>query len=703
MYPELENLPYDARFYAKDRLLSFARFTGLPLVDDGFFCWLPRAGYWHYFGREVEAEFEGHKKRFELWSFNSVQLPYYPGICTSALELRPSEILEQRRFNGGLGRFDPSLAPQYYNLSAPWRGFMLSPFRLPAFEISTRAEYVPLIRVWEPESDGGYIGKLRADFLTDLEEADRAAVARIHAHSVPFRYDRANLWNDYPVFPQASDFTRLRSHSYFDMAIDTGSEIQRGIQEKQAFARMAEAWAGYDYRNAPALADVEVLPADDSLLGVWIHGIKEINLKFFLGHARVPYFLVHELTAEEPTGEIVTRGFVSGTEIGSYLDPVQYELDRIALETNGNKYTVREEPTFRPGIVPRDLGVLPRNVSALRALAACKPTTRPLPGSPSTVSIPESDDERSLEDSKLNSSGNVEEAVDRPRTWATVMTFPALGVSVTSVLKFQLAETFTPTQLRAWLEAAERLAPGGSWRRIFRIPRRPRVDYFVEFSTIEAALRVRGLINAGEGEIRDSSFVNAADFKAVMDSHQPLLEAPETAESSRHHPRSRPRLLLDRAQMPKPGLPVRGESRAVRLVCHKDGFAGDHRPVVDTVARHPDDSVVVRRSAARSRCRVAHFHRGAARSLAVPSVGLHRLADVVARFFAGRPLVGRILENDSDPGKDSVEGAARGRNLLALHVLDGVRLYGIYVVRQYGIRVVRPVPCRWMNRCPRSR
>jgi hypothetical protein len=103
---------------------------------------------------------------------------------------------------------------------------------------------------------------------------------------------------------------------------------------------MADSWLNYQEKDL-ALSTVQILPAKEEYLGVWIHGISEGDLKFFLGHARVPCFLIHELVDQdemidqEAPIRLVMEDFVQGTPVAQLLNPQSSEYDRVALRLNG--------------------------------------------------------------------------------------------------------------------------------------------------------------------------------------------------------------------------------------------------------------------------------------------------------------------------------------------------------------------------------
>ncbi|KAF8185766.1 hypothetical protein K438DRAFT_1973613 [Mycena galopus ATCC 62051] len=393
MYPEVKGFPDQTQLYSGRRLLSSQGYAYPPLIDDTFTLWLPEPGT--NFGREVRTSSDGHTQRFELGSPNSVQLPYYPGVQSSVLDLQLSDSLEQQRDVRG----------EESSLRRP---------QFTAFDLSTRAEYVPIIRVWEVSDEKPFTGHLRAEFVKDLEEASCSAQTRMMGVGMRIYRERVELRNLRLTRPLQREFDNLRTITSFERALDLGWELQRVMQEKFAWARIAEAWLQYDGKEAE-LASVEILPANEEFIRVWIHGIDVAELRFFLGSARVPCFLIHELSELDPPGELVMGDFVQGTPLADSLDPQNSEFDRIALLLNSGERT------------PHD-GSLP-----LPGVAMNAPADRVFSGR--GVSIPESDKDGEEPPEATVQTGSEWAAAPRAMISRTEVTVPSIhSVNVTQFL-----------------------------------------------------------------------------------------------------------------------------------------------------------------------------------------------------------------------------------------------------------------------------
>ncbi|KAJ7831668.1 hypothetical protein B0H13DRAFT_1915343 [Mycena leptocephala] len=119
----------------------------------------------------------------------------------------------------------------------------------------------------------------------------------------------------------------------------------------------------------------------------------------------------------------------------------------------------------------------------------------------------------------------------RPRVLNATLTYPSLESTVlTPYLKFPgLSDVFTPGDVKAWLDGANRKVAGCGWRRIFHVPQSMRVDYYMEFQSAEAALKIRGLIDIREGEIREGIFVGETEIREIAKRTWAVLEQVENA------------------------------------------------------------------------------------------------------------------------------------------------------------------------------
>ncbi|KAJ7892953.1 hypothetical protein B0H13DRAFT_2339885 [Mycena leptocephala] len=499
----------DTRVYSTTRLRSFHGYEETPFVDEGFEWKMPIGD--RYYGREVEAR----GRRYELWSRNSLQNPYYPGYRPRASDLKAGNSLEQQHYDGQLGCF------------------MTVPFH-PAHSDDAANKWV--MDVWVSEADSGYRGKLDPLFLKRLADSNTtldAAICLLNS----IRYSRQQLWEDRPQQLWSTALDPLQHITKYEEAVDQVQEIQRGLLEKEAWLRMAIAWR--DRRcSAESMQKMPVLPAYDEFMGVWMHGISEEDMLFFLTCAAVPCFLVHELTAEEPRGEMVAQNFTATTIVSKYLEPYAYDVDQLALLANSRKFTASEVTLVTVTTPSWNLDLRMRLSSHWQlGLTSDDPT-------PSSRALLEHLRKESKEDKVSLGSENSGDHGDVPsvavlssspekpsstplRPLAVpTLTFPGMeSTVVTAVLKFpELPVSFSPNDMSAWLTTAACVISGIEWRCIYLFKRSVRLDYFVEFVLSETALKVKGLIKTREGEIRECVFVGPTEYGKIQQMLKAVLE-----------------------------------------------------------------------------------------------------------------------------------------------------------------------------------
>ncbi|KAJ7812344.1 hypothetical protein B0H13DRAFT_2383287 [Mycena leptocephala] len=304
------------------------------------------------------------------------------------------------------------------------------------------AVYAFVHECWELEPDSGFHGRLDPFFVQRLVEANANADQAMEAQS-RVQHTRPLLWSDHPQEPWSSSVEALKSVRSFEDTVDLVREVQRGIHEKRAWVKMAVAWIQGGLLEASKKGTV--VPANDGFMGSWVHEITELDLYFLLTKAAVPCFFIHELTNREPPSELVALDFVKWTAVVPQLDPEYCPYNCLATSSVNGQVTASEE-------------MLALAIRAGRSLTA---TGLPFPvdaAQPRAASVDEETEDVV-----------VDEPVSPGRRGNAVLT---------PFLKFPgLNDTFAPNNVRAWLDGVNRKVPG------------PRVDYYVEFESAEAALK----------------------------------------------------------------------------------------------------------------------------------------------------------------------------------------------------------------------
>ncbi|KAF8175925.1 hypothetical protein K438DRAFT_1979430 [Mycena galopus ATCC 62051] len=129
----------DTRTYSTRRLRSGHGYRNLPFVDDALGFQLPTIGAYH--SRLVRVG----GRSYLIWSPNSLQDPFYPGVFPPLDQVPRAADRAQRRYDGYGGPADFTRAPQAYRASKPWLGFITRETQC----LDSDIEYVAVYSVWE--------------------------------------------------------------------------------------------------------------------------------------------------------------------------------------------------------------------------------------------------------------------------------------------------------------------------------------------------------------------------------------------------------------------------------------------------------------------------------------------------------------------------------------------------------------------------
>ncbi|KAJ7354501.1 hypothetical protein DFH08DRAFT_955893 [Mycena albidolilacea] len=289
----------------------------------------------------------------------------------------------------------------------------------------------------------------------------------------------------------------------------------------------ATAWHLWKRKDL-ALSAIQVKAAKEEYVGVWIHGVLEEDLKFFLGHTRVPCFLIHELVEGEAPGKLVVTDFVQGTPVAQLLDPQNSEYNRVALRLNREEHTLHNGSLPLPGVAfhPNDKQLLSRS----RNQYGPHPLERSVRSeSPGGVSIPSLDkneelpaDERAMVSTSSEWTATLRSMILR----AEVMVAMMEEVKITPILKFTVPNTFTLEGMKGWLSSAMKRVVGGRWQEIVCVEWHPRAHYYIEFNMDNTVLHVKGLVDTKDGKIQPVEFTRSREFNEVLRKHPVIVSCP---------------------------------------------------------------------------------------------------------------------------------------------------------------------------------
>lgn len=257
--------------------------------------------------RFVRAQY----RLFEIWSPNSQQRPYYPGVRHPDHAVGLLDEVDYIRCDGHLGRFDPTSCPQFFSPEKPWLGF------IKGFTEPSLVEFSKTPMEWEPSGPTSLKGYMRTDYLHRLHERQQEITETMNSLA-RIQQVHLSLWEQRPVRDDdvLDDLTTLLTYG---QAVDRMAKAHRSLKHQDAWNRMAKALLrDFDCPIDPS--DVQVLRADESLMGVWLNGTTELDGLRLLHH-KVPCFVLSEVSSAEDhrraRGCPVLENFVARTSVES--------------------------------------------------------------------------------------------------------------------------------------------------------------------------------------------------------------------------------------------------------------------------------------------------------------------------------------------------------------------------------------------------
>ncbi|KAK7456464.1 hypothetical protein VKT23_010713 [Stygiomarasmius scandens] len=291
---------FDTRTFRKKRLDIFAGWRETPAILGALDFVFPQTGT--YKGRVVEFKEEtddwlGNTLRIELYSRNSQQIPFFPG-----LQLYSTTIPSYPRVDGSQGPFDPTRNPLYFDTDHPYYPFIA---RFDNCQLNPDSiENVPPFLVWKsarfPEYESGSI---QEEYIRRLQERIFQLQRKIPAISLS---EGAHSWPGFlssqPKRPSSISWENVMP---FDDFLDKLSELQGWVKELEAWVRMGELLIKH-HLEPSTFSKQSLLPADDSLMGVWINGMTEHQVAWLANEGRIPLFISHKIEGSKDHPEATT-------------------------------------------------------------------------------------------------------------------------------------------------------------------------------------------------------------------------------------------------------------------------------------------------------------------------------------------------------------------------------------------------------------
>ncbi|KAJ7149329.1 hypothetical protein C8R43DRAFT_1128683 [Mycena crocata] len=258
---------------------------------------------------------EGHV--FELWSPNSKQIAYLPGVCKDDFNPTIPSSLSSRHYDGHAGKHDCMVVPQYYRDVASHWPFMRRPTHVLGTD-PARVAFARLTDYWESNRPGPS-GRIRPSYIDELERLSLQFDWQIGEMRALFREGSAT-WKRRPLWANADRFAKLRTVRVWATAVDLGIALQRSVREKEAWIRFyleRRRMMGYRFDD---LCRMRMPEADDTFVGFWANGSSEKTVLHLMA-TKVPCFIVHEYpggTPPRPRTDIYTS-FMKNTIVELYV------------------------------------------------------------------------------------------------------------------------------------------------------------------------------------------------------------------------------------------------------------------------------------------------------------------------------------------------------------------------------------------------
>ncbi|KAJ7108801.1 hypothetical protein C8R44DRAFT_884830 [Mycena epipterygia] len=255
---------------------------------------------------------------FELWSPNSAQIPFFPGVVRPNFFPEVPRNPSERRYDGHVGVHDCLHTPQYLRQDVGHWPFMRRITHVDDDDYAAAA-FAPLTDYWRDVGPHTLAGRLDPEFIDRLCTLSRELQARMSAlrHLLS---PTSTTWENRPAFASVTNLEMLRNVKYWEEAVDLGVALQRSLREMDAWVSYVGQQRSWNALNLDALRRTTMDVADEQYIGGWINGTSEdVVLRYML--ARVPCFVVHEYQSDEmPRSSVCTfPNFLQNTEVEALL------------------------------------------------------------------------------------------------------------------------------------------------------------------------------------------------------------------------------------------------------------------------------------------------------------------------------------------------------------------------------------------------
>lgn len=286
----------------------------------------------HHLPRVLSRFVKLGDRLFELWSCNSAQLLYFPGVRSQTYLPVVPEDQSERRYDGHSGKHDCLYAPQYWRADTEHWSFIRRSSQVP------KADYLyaaiePVTRYWTADPRPSRTGSIDPQFIARLGLINRSVDAQMESFRSHFQTG-SRTWGGRPAYATNSRISQLNEIRDWATAVDYVVAVQRSLREKDAWIRLIRERRRQESLRASEIRRMKVPIANEEYMGFWANDASEETVLHSLA-AGLPCFIVHEFPPGTGYGATVPirYSFLEGTELEAQFDNCEYECLAVAEPT----------------------------------------------------------------------------------------------------------------------------------------------------------------------------------------------------------------------------------------------------------------------------------------------------------------------------------------------------------------------------------
>lgn len=211
-------------FSSKVYLSALAGYKDIPTVEDILTTFLPQ------FTMHAHRYLLIDNEAWEIWSPNSSDPAYYPGIRKVALDFEDPAPTPIPFADGHFGRFDTTMNPQLFDPLKPWLPFI----RKAGSPTNRYPELIPFLDTWD-DCNNRVLSAVVEDFKGRLKAMDDAV-----RYCEDYAVTLGPIWTNKPAVPTEEDLVTLANCSSPVEANFLYAALQRLVKEVAGWSRFVQ-------------------------------------------------------------------------------------------------------------------------------------------------------------------------------------------------------------------------------------------------------------------------------------------------------------------------------------------------------------------------------------------------------------------------------------------------------------------------------